>query len=106
MALSTAEQNQIRTLITREGGVSAFASEVQALYVASTQAAALTTLGPAVTVTVQDWPAVAAFVAQSSNATMYSVMGAINTAAVARDATQLGPLLVALYAAVKAHLSL
>jgi hypothetical protein len=107
MALSTQEQTQLKTLITREGGLPAFAAEVQALFVATTQASALTTLAPAITVTVQDWAAVRAYVSGpgASNQTLYSVMDAIKTAAAAGDASQLGPLMVALYAAVKAHLS-
>lgn len=106
MALSAAEQTQIKALIAREGGIAAFTSEVQAVNVANTQAAALTALGPAVSVTVTDWAAVASFIAASSNVTLYSVMAAIKASAAARDASQMGPLLVALYGAVKAHLSL
>lgn len=106
MALSQAEQTQIKALITREGGVAVFTAEVQAANVSNTQAASLATLGPAVTVTVTDWTAVTNFVAGATNVTLYSVMAAIKTAATAHDATQMGPLLVALYGAVKAHLSL
>jgi hypothetical protein len=104
MSLSQAEQTQLKALIVREGGYAAFDAELDALYVATTQTAALVTLTPAITVTVQDWVALNAYVAQASNATLYSVMAAIGVAATAKDATQLGPLLVALYAAVKAHL--
>lgn len=106
MALSTAEQTQIKALIVREGGLPAFTAEVQALQVAAVQAAALTTLTPAVSVAVQDWVALNTYVAQASNVTLISVINAITAASTARDATKLGPLFVALYAAAKAHLSL
>lgn len=106
MALTPTEQTQIKALILREGGLATFSAEVLALSVASAQAAALTTLAPAITVTVQDWAALNAYVAGASNATLYSVMAAIAAAAGAQDATKLGPLMVALYAASKAHLSL
>jgi hypothetical protein len=106
MALSPAEQTQLKALITREGGLVAFNAEVAALAVAAQQAAAQTTLSPAISVTVQDWTAIGTYLATTSNLTMYSVMASIKTAAAAKDATQLGPLFVQLYAAVKAHLSL
>lgn len=106
MALTTAEQTQLKALITREGGLVAFNAEVSALAVAAQQAAAQTTLAPAISVTVQDWTAIGTYLATTSNLTMYSVMAAIKAAATAKDATQLGPLFVQLYAAVKAHLSL
>ena len=104
MPLSVAEQTQLKALIIREGGMQAFSSEVTALYIAATQASALTTLAPAITVTVANWPALSAYVAQSSNVTMYSVMAAITAAAAAQDASKLGPLFVALYGACKANL--
>jgi hypothetical protein len=106
MALSPAEQTQLKALITREGGLVAFNAEVSALAIAAQQAAAQTTLSPAITVTVQDWVGIGNFLASTSNLTLYSVMSAINTAAAGRDATQLGPLFIQLYAAAKAHLSL
>jgi hypothetical protein len=108
MALSAAEQTQIRTLATREGGVVALVAEIQALAASTAQSSALTTLAPAITVTVQDWAAVRAYVSGpgASNQTLYSVMDAIKTAVQAGDASQLGPLMVALYAGIKAHLSL
>src|ERR1017187_4198977 len=103
MALTTAQQTALAGMISQEGGLNPFVSEVQALYIAATQAGALTTLAPAITVTVSNWPALSTYVAASSNVTMYSVMTAITTAASAQDATKLGPLFVALYAAVKAN---
>ena len=106
MAFSPAEQTQIKALILREGGPSAFADKVQALYAANAQATAVATLTPAVTVTVQDWTALNTYVAGASSTTLYSVMGSIAAAAAAKDATQLGPLLVALYGAAKVHFGL
>ena len=105
MAFSAAEQTQLKTLIVREGGLPAFTAEVSTLYIAATQASALMTLAPAITVTVADWPALSAYVAQATGITLYSVMAAITAAATARDAAQLGPLFVALYSAVNSRVS-
>ena len=106
MALTPAQQTTLAGMIAQEGGLVPFVSEVQTLYIAATQAAALTSLTPAITVTVQNWPAITAYVAQASALTERSVMAAITTAAGAQDATKLGPLFVALYAAVKANLGI
>jgi alkylhydroperoxidase/carboxymuconolactone decarboxylase family protein YurZ len=106
MALTPAQQNALAGMIAQEGGLTPFVGEVQTLYIAATQAGAISTLAPAITVTVQNWPAIAAHVAQSSNVTLYSVMAAITAAAGVQDASKLGPLFVALYAAVKANLGI
>jgi hypothetical protein len=106
MALTGPEQTQLKALITREGGPAAFAAEVQALYVASTQANALTTLGPAISVTVQDGAVLQAYAAQASNAALYAATAAIAAKVAANDFTGLGPLLWVQYSAVKAHLAL
>jgi hypothetical protein len=103
MALSQAEINSIGAIIVREGGLGPFTAEVSSLWIASRQTAALATLAPAITVTVQDWAALSTYVAQSSNVTLYAVMAAITAAAAAQNAAQLGPLFVALYAAVKVN---
>src|ERR1700730_9302260 len=100
--LTPTEITQLTTLVTREGGLQAFIAEIQDINVTNLKAAALATLTPAITVTVQNWPALTAYVAGSSNATMYAVMADITAAATAHDATKLGPLFVQLYAAVKA----
>ncbi len=104
MTLTAQEQTQLRALIVREGGLQSFAAEVQALYIADRQAAALTALSGAISVTVTDWVAVAAFVQQANNITLYAAMDAVIAAWQARDASKLGPRLVELAAAVKAHL--
>lgn len=98
------EQTQLKALITREGGLQAFAAEVQDLYVKDRQAAALTALQNAISVTVMDWPALAAHVQQASSVTLYAALDAVIAAWQARDATKLGPRLIELAAAVKAHL--
>lgn len=103
MALSPAEQTQIKALIVREGGPAAFTDTVQDLYIASAQATAITSLTSTITVTVKDWNALDANAAAASNATLYSTLSAIETAAEAKDSSQLGPLLWALYGAAKAH---
>lgn len=104
MALSTTEQTQLKALITREGGLTTFRDEVQALYIADRQAAALMALQGAISVTVMDWAALAAYVQQTNNLTLYTSMDAVIAAWTAKDASKLGPQLVALAAAVRAHL--
>jgi hypothetical protein len=104
MAFTPAQQNVLAGMLAQEGGLAPFVNEVQTLYIAATQAGAISTLAPSITVTVSNWAALSAYVAQSSNVTMYSVMSAITAAAGAQDAAKLGPLFVALYAAVKANL--
>jgi hypothetical protein len=103
MALTTQEQTQLKALIIREGGLDAFRDQVQALYIADRQAAALAALQSAITVTVTDWPALGAHVQAASNITLYAVLDAIEAAASARDASKLGPLFVALYGAARKH---
>jgi hypothetical protein len=93
-------------MIAQEGGFSGFLNSAQTAFIAAAHANALSTLAPAITVTVQDWTAIQTYVAQATNVTLYSVMGAIAASATARDATQLGPLMVALYGAVKNNLNL
>jgi hypothetical protein len=104
MALSTTEQTQLRAIITREGGLQAFADEVQDLYIKDRQAAALTALSGAISVAVTNWAALATYVAQADNITLYAALDAITQAAAARDASKLGPLFAELYAAAKNHL--
>ena len=104
--LTPAQQTQLAALIAQEGGLTPFTSEVTSLYVAATQAAAMAALTPAITVTITDWTAIGTYVAGSTNATLYTVMGAIATAAAAKDQSKMGPYFVALYAAAKAHLGL
>lgn len=106
MALTPAQQTTLAGMIAQEGGLVPFVSEVQALYIASVQASNVTTLTPVITVTVTNWATINTVVAAGSSASMYSVMAAITAAATAQDATKLGPLFVALYAAVKANLGL
>ena len=106
MALTTAQQTTVAGLITQEGGLAAFVAEVQADWIAASNAAALTTLTPAITVTVQNWATIGAYVASGQPNTMYSIMAAITAAAGTQTATNLGPLFLALYAAVKANLGI
>jgi len=103
MALTTQEKTALRAIIEREGGFQAFAEEVQALYIQDRQQAALTALQSAISVTVSDWPALAAHVVAASNITLYAVLDALEQAAAAKDASQLGPLFVALYGAARKH---
>jgi hypothetical protein len=106
MALTSAQQTTVAGFITQEGGLAAFIAEVQADWIAATEANALTTLTPAITVTVSNWAALSTYVSTATPNTMYSIMAAITAAAGAQNAAPLGPLFVALYAAVKANLGI
>lgn len=106
MALTSQEQTALRTIIARDGGLDAVIDEVRDLVIKDKKAAADTALAGAISVTVSNWPALGAYVAQASNVTLPSVLADINAAAGAKDASKLGPLLVQLYAASKAHLGL
>ncbi len=105
MALTNQEKTQLAAIITREGGLAAFTGQVQSLQAANAQAAAIATLTPVIMAAVQDWPALSAYVGQATNAGLYQIVGAITADVAARDRSRLGPLLGALYGAVKAHLS-
>jgi hypothetical protein len=104
MALTQNQQTQIVALIQQEG-FQQFFTEASAAYIASQQTATMSTLSAAITVTVSDWATLAAYVtaASTSNVALYSILDAINTAAQAKDASKLGPLFVALFAANKAN---
>ena len=106
MALTVPQQTTLAAMIAQEGGLTSFVSEVQTLWLANVQANNVATLTPVVVVTVSNWATVNSVVAGGSASSMYNVMSAITAAAVAQDATKLGPLFVALYAAVKANLAL
>ena len=106
MALTGPQQTTLAGMITQEGGLNPFVAEVEALYLANLQATNVATLTPVVVVTVSNWATVNAVAAAGSSASMYSVMAAITAAATAQDATKLGPLFVALYAAVKVNLGI
>ena len=103
MALTAQEQTAIRNIITREGGLQNLIEQVRDLHISDRQQAALTDLATALTVTVTDWAKIGAHVSAASNITLHTVLRAIEAAAAARDASQLGPLFVALYAATAKH---
>jgi len=101
--LSQAEKTTISNIIAREGGLSSLFTQIQAMEVASRGASALATLAPAITVTVQNWATLAAYIASPEGVSIASVINAIEADSGAQNATRLGPLFVALYAAIKAR---
>ena len=103
MALTTQEQTAIRTIINREGSLDAVVDQVRALHIQDRQAAALAALASVVTFAVSDWPALLANVQAASNIVLPKTLDDIEAAVAARDAAKLGPLLVALAGAVRAH---
>ncbi|MEN6585981.1 MAG: hypothetical protein ABFE02_08075 [Sulfuricella sp.] len=104
--MTAVQEQTIKTIIQQEGGIGAFFDAVKAAYVKDRQAAALAALQNAISVTVTDWAALAAHVQQANNITLYAAMDAVIAAWQARDASKLGPRLVELAAAVKAHLGM
>ena len=106
MALTPAQQTTLVAMISQEGGLKPFTDEVQALYIASTVAASIITLTPAISVTISDLPAVNAAVAAGTSAAIYSIMAAIAVEAGIPNSTKLGPLMVLLYAAEKRNLGI
>ncbi len=105
--LTQQEQTQIAALITREGGLDTLLDEIRAARAIDRKQAALTALASAISVTVTDWPALGAFIAANKdNAALMPVLADIKAAAAARDASKLGPLMVALYAACERHFGL
>jgi hypothetical protein len=104
VALTAQEQTALRAILTREGGVDAVVDQVRALNIADRKAAAETALASSISVTVSNWPALGAYVAQARGDTLVSVLRDITTAAGAQNASKLGPLFVQLYGAAKHHL--
>jgi hypothetical protein len=104
MALTNQEKTQILTLLNREGGLYNFITEVQSAFIANQQSSAASTLGSAITVTVQDWPTLQTFLTSTTqSAAILQIMAALNTAAAGQNAANLGPLLWALYGLAKVH---
>lgn len=119
MALTIPEKTQLSAIIAREGGLTAFSEALKDQYATKAKADALADLSAAITVTVSDWSALRAFVSKSSNAALYVAMDEISgilagaqsvvdgkaVIADSKDASKLGPLFIALYAAAKVHFS-
>lgn len=106
MALTKDEQVTVAALIAKEGGLAPFTAEVLQVHAAVAQDAATHALEKSALLTVLDWKAIEAYVAGATNSALYALTGSITKAVAAQDETQLGALLVALYGAVKRHLSL
>jgi NADH dehydrogenase/NADH:ubiquinone oxidoreductase subunit G len=102
--LSEEELAQLTALIRREGGMQPFIAALAAGRAERQKAAALRELAQVIQVTVSDWPALADWVAANrDNAGLQTILSAITAAAEARDDSKLGPLMAALYAAVRGH---
>lgn len=107
MAITAGEAAQLVALATREGGLKPLVDQMQAAYTASANAGAVTALNTAIVVTVPNWQAVLDYVAAPpSNLTIKTVMGDIVKASGSRDASKLGPLFAALFAANKRQLGM
>jgi hypothetical protein len=105
MALSAGEKTQVLALIAREGGLKTLVTEIQDAYTADANAAAVTALTTAITVTVASWPTVISYVSTAKpNLTVATVLNEIDAAASTQTATKLGPLFVALYLAAKTQI--
>jgi hypothetical protein len=104
MDLSQIQKQQLAPMIQQAGSLGAFFDAVKDVYVQERQAAALTALSGAISVTVTDWAALTAHFAQASNVTMYAVRDAIDQAIAAKDTSKLGPLFLVEHAALSKHL--
>lgn len=100
---------QITTLIamlaTFNGDVNAFQQACLDAY-ANTQKGAAVTALTGVSVTIADWTAVTTYLASGNPRIITDVIADLNTAVQSNSTANLGPLLMALYAAVKAHFGL
>ena len=105
MALSPTEVASLNTIINREGSIATVVEQFRDAQAASKRTAAISMLSPAVQVTVSDWLVLQTFIQQSSDEFLALVMSAIQDALVARNASALGPMLIALYAAVRSRLA-
>lgn len=103
MALSDSAKAAVLAEVQRVG-LAATTKQIQDAYVAAKVGAAQTELDKAVSMAVQDWPALEAFLtAGVSSTALYPVRASIAAKLAARDETGLGILLLTLYAADKAH---
>lgn len=106
--LLTLYQNSaaLQTLV-QAAGINDVIDGMRDLYASQRQQSAVTALTGNVSVTVADWPALEAFLASGLAApAAIEITKKVGVAVAARNASALGPGLVALYAAVKAHFSL
>lgn len=86
-------------------GQDATQAQIQAAYLATKMTSAKTVLGQAIAFSVSDWTKIDAFVAAGISPTsLYKLRDSIDAKIAAHDATDLGVLLIAFFAAAKAHL--
>lgn len=102
--LTPQQAAQLKAVIAQEGGWDGFREAAFAALAQDRKDAALAALASAISVNVTDWTALGAFIqANKDNAALMPVLADIKAAAAARDASKLGPLMVALYAACVRH---
>lgn len=107
--LSAGEINQLSAVADREGGIASVVDQLRTAKGISKRNAALTTLSPAITVTVQDWPALETFSQTLTNQDIgfdeiaSNVLAGITAQRNARSAIQLGPLFWMHYLVAKAR---
>jgi hypothetical protein len=104
MALSPQVIGAVLTEISLVGK-EATEAQIQEAYLATVMASAKTAVDLAITLTVKDWDQLDAFLAEGiSSTSIYPLRDQITDKVAARDATDLGVLLMSFYASAKAHL--
>lgn len=107
MAITAQQLAQLKPIIDQEGGLDSFKESVFQALANDRRDDALTALAPTVTVTVNDWDALGGFLsANKDNSALTPALADIDSAIQLRDAENLGPLFVALYAACLKHFGL
>lgn len=103
MALSNEQMAAVIAGIKTDGQA-AMIAQIQAAYIADRLANAQTELAGAIAFTVDDWTALEAFINTGVSSTaVYPLKAAIQAKIAANDATGLGTMLLAFFAAGKAH---
>jgi len=88
----------------KSAGLDATMAQIRAAYVADRISDAQTELSGAITFTVKDWGAVETFLSTGVSSTaVYPLKSAIDAKIAANDATGLGAMFLAFFAAGKAH---
>jgi hypothetical protein len=107
MALSSDEQATILNILTREGRTTMVA-EIAAVALAYKKNNSHTTVNSAITTSVSNWSAIHQLVDSPTDTSMMmsAIATDIGTAMGSNDASNLGPLLISLYASVKDFLGL
>lgn len=89
----------------KSSGQEATMAQIRAAYIADRLATAQAELSGAIAFTVSDWPVLQSFLAVGVSSTaVYPLKAAIDAKIAANDATGLGTMLLAFFAAGRAHL--